>query len=177
MPLVSVPISAIKDVCEPNLATIEKSNHRNKDAEKHLHKHLFEVRLRYKFEDIYRYRELDQVSRESLNSSVNQSKISSRSLLSSVRTSRVNLKSLKSSANRGRKSDNLFLPLAQKLNRLDSPGNSRNSNQHSKIKTIGSPENHRNSSTYIVPGHLMPKYEKTRPGSSQAMVDRFIKKS
>ena len=50
---------------------------------------MFEVKLKYKYEDLYRFREIDKISNSSVGSSPNISRISNKSPLGSVRTSAI----------------------------------------------------------------------------------------
>lgn len=156
-PIISIPIKAIGEISNPDPKGFEKSNHRNKDAEKNLYNNMFEVKLKYKYEDLYRFREIDKISNSSVGSSPSRSMISNKSPLGSVRTSAQRISKLRNSAN--------MLPLAQKLSGLNSAGNSRNTSRNVT--------NTYNNYEVVVEGHLMPKYTQVRPGSSQAIVSRF----
>ena len=115
---------------------------------------MFEVRLKYKYEDIYRFREIDKISNSSVENSPNVSKISSKSPLGSVRTSAVRNSRVRTSGVRtsGVKTSSAnLLPLAKKLTGLNSAGNSRNTSHRGNTDT-------NEQYKVIVPGHLMPKY-------------------
>jgi hypothetical protein len=109
---------------------------------------MFEVKLKYKYEDLYRFREIDKVTSSSVYSSPRVS-------ISSPHRVSTNL-----------------LPLAKKLTGLNSPGNSRNDHHKTVVRTTYGQS--RKTSQEVVPGHLMPK---VRPGSSQAAVNRFVRNS
>ena len=82
---------------------------------------MFEVKLKFKYEDLYRFREIDKISNSSVGSSPSRSMISNRSLTGSIRNSDKRKSLLRNSSN--------LLPLAKKLSGLNSAGNSRNTSK------------------------------------------------
>ena len=78
-PLVSVPLETIEKAVKVELSEVEVQNNRNLRAHKHLYENLFEVKLKYSYEDVYKFRELDKVSARSFGRSGSPSLKESRS--------------------------------------------------------------------------------------------------